>query len=267
MFKSFKEKFKKSPLVHEVVDDVVDDVQKALERLQVSSGSGGHSEPHTPGFVGGFHESYMQSAPSNLGGPPPSFPQPQLNPLPTPPKIRPTYAPDPEVGSSRTMRYARMAEQADLQQANGGLRPPEAQVPHRPYSDPAVAQAEEESISSPPSRPRPVKSSRRASASHVPAAVVGGSPTPRTRRRASSTASSPPSNSAGDDRVQCSGTTKAGKRCTRYCKVGPTVTGMDPDVEGEIKRFCHQHRTEIMSSSGFYVRTQNKDVWVKFEGT
>lgn len=228
--------------------------------MKVSPDSNEHQRPDTSGFVGGFSQTHLQGAHSTqngaFGAPPPSFPQPQLNlnPLPTPPKIRPVLAPEPEDGS-RTMRYAQQA-------ASGGLRPPDAQVPHRPHSDSAVPQAEE-SISSRPS-PRPTNSSRRASASHVPAVAGNASPA-RGRRRASSTASSPPSSSA-DDRVQCSGTTKAGKRCSRYPKVGSMLTSIDSGVDGEPVRYCHQHRNEILTPSGFYTRTQGQQVWVKFEG-
>lgn len=80
------------------------------------------------------------------------------------------------------------------------------------------------------------------------------------RRRVSSdppvSASAAPSTSKGDGTsVQCNGTTKAGKRCTRQ-------VARDANTTGDV--FCHQHSREVLASSGFFGRKNGE--WVKFEG-
>ncbi|KZT20283.1 DUF1766-domain-containing protein [Neolentinus lepideus HHB14362 ss-1] len=79
------------------------------------------------------------------------------------------------------------------------------------------------------------------------------------------TSSPPPSPSVSSitngDSVQCSGITKAGKRCSRTVKLGSRLEELEED--GEVIRYCHQHSKEIMSPSGFYSRKTGSD-FIKF---
>lgn len=61
---------------------------------------------------------------------------------------------------------------------------------------------------------------------------------------------------------QCSGVTKAGKRCTRMVRARQANDSEDSD--SAIPRFCYQHSKELMAPSGYYARKNG--VWVKFEG-
>jgi hypothetical protein len=76
----------------------------------------------------------------------------------------------------------------------------------------------------------------------------------------SSSTVSTPSGKAGQE--QCSGVTKAGKRCTRMVK----TRAFDPDENdsSSIPRFCHQHSKELLGPSGYYARKTGE--WVKFDG-
>lgn len=81
-----------------------------------------------------------------------------------------------------------------------------------------------------------------------------------------STSSSPPSFSDSHiPLIQCYGTTKAGKRCSRLVKA-PLVSFFAPTSSEPVPRFCHQHRTEILKPSGFYSHKE-REVWVEFSGS
>ncbi|KAF8894506.1 hypothetical protein BD779DRAFT_1501481 [Infundibulicybe gibba] len=66
-------------------------------------------------------------------------------------------------------------------------------------------------------------------------------------------ASSTPSSTSDLTQVQCSGVTKAGKRCTRQVKTGPVVIEIQITA---IERFCFQHTKELLGPKG---------EWVKFD--
>ncbi|KAJ3881937.1 hypothetical protein F5051DRAFT_458533 [Lentinula edodes] len=72
-----------------------------------------------------------------------------------------------------------------------------------------------------------------------------------------------PSRATGvSGQIQCSGVTKAGKRCTRLVKGGPAlvnVWGTNSPTSGDVERFCHQHAKELLGPSGFYARKQHRD--------
>lgn len=112
---------------------------------------------------------------------------------------------------------------------------------------------------------RPIPSSLPSTPLKAPATSSPNLPkltTPAARRpRASSTPASPTATGAGI--TQCSGVTKAGNRCTRQVKAGPSLAVVHPEVE--LERFCFQHTKEVMGPSGFYSRKTASD-WVKFEG-
>lgn len=133
------------------------------------------------------------------------------------------------------------------------LTVPNTRPPHqRPSSDPNV-----------PSRPIPA--SLPSTPLKVPASSSPNLPKltpPAARRpRANSTPASPTTATAGV--TQCSGVTKAGNRCTRQVKAGPSLSVVHPEVQ--LERFCFQHTKEVMAPSGFYSR-KNGTEWVKFEG-
>ncbi|KAJ3737649.1 hypothetical protein DFJ43DRAFT_987288 [Lentinula guzmanii] len=83
------------------------------------------------------------------------------------------------------------------------------------------------------------------------------------RPRASSTPPTPTAGVSGvSGQIQCSGVTKAGKRCTRLVKGGPalvSVWGAASPTSGNVERFCHQHAKELLGPSGFYARRQHRD--------
>ncbi|KAJ3730296.1 hypothetical protein C8R42DRAFT_598835 [Lentinula raphanica] len=96
--------------------------------------------------------------------------------------------------------------------------------------------------------------------SPAPGTKQNGKPS---RPRASSTPPTPTAGVSGvSGQIQCSGVTKAGKRCTRLVKGGPalvSVWGATSPNSGNVERFCHQHAKELLGPSGFYARRQNRD--------
>jgi hypothetical protein len=149
--------------------------------------------------------------------------------------------PEPALGgwqdSSLTMQYALMN---DLQTRSGFLSPDS--LPPRPHSEsqlpPPNFGMSVSAISPPPARLNP------------------------RRTRSASTPPSASSASAAGGGTQCSGVTKAGKRCTRVVKTGPALLSVSPDAE--IERFCHQHTKEVLVPSGFYSR-KIVDKWIDFD--
>ncbi|KAG8827258.1 hypothetical protein FRC17_007909, partial [Serendipita sp. 399] len=113
------------------------------------------------------------------------------------------------------------------------------------------------------------KSNRRVSSPLPPSSPIesasdypSGSKTPRPARRRSGS-------EEGD--VQCSGTTKQGKRCTRKVKTAPPlVVNLDPESAAEEdERYCFQHAKEILSQKGFFPKPQaamvDFDTWISLE--
>ncbi|KAF9265758.1 hypothetical protein L218DRAFT_897560 [Marasmius fiardii PR-910] len=227
------------------------DLIRPLQSLSVSEDA-----PPNPAFVGGFNP----NSPHHHG----SLPRPPVMPIPD--------LSQPPRKSSLTMHYA--------------LRPPN--------SDPSLL-TPNYATGSPPLRPNsvpnfptPVFANPYPSAPSTPNVTVGaatptkpstlvghtGSPSSQPdkpkRQRASSSPPSPTSNTAGTSgQIQCSGVTKAGKRCTRLVKNGPALTGvMGNDATGgqTIERFCFQHMKELLIPTGFYARNQTTatQVWVDF---
>ncbi|KAK0210216.1 hypothetical protein DFS33DRAFT_1291476 [Desarmillaria ectypa] len=146
-----------------------------------------------------------------------------FQPLPRPPVMQ---MPHPMV--SLTMRHALNLPE-DHPRAHSA-----PQVPRRGYHVP----------SSTPTSPS-------ASARILPRVVE----TKMGRPRASST---PPDLNTPPD-TQCSGVTKAGRRCTRQVKNGGAAL---PGVE----RFCFQHTKELLDPTGFYARSQGAEgpEWIDF---
>lgn len=190
-------------------------------------------------FVGGFDPNQnVQSPPTPSKSP--AFPEPAIrSDGPTfPPLPRPPAMPVPQLSatSSRTMQYALSA-------------PTDASVTT--------------SLTPPVMPPRP------ASGSNVPSPTrLDPQPSAETYRRlrASSdpiSTASASSASGNGDSSQCSGITKAGKRCTRRVKPSEVLTRMDSNEP--VERYCHDHRPEVLAPTEFRSRNSNGD-WVKFAG-
>jgi len=135
------------------------------------------------------------------------------------------------------------------------LRPPNDPLPPRPHSNPVPLgnpQSETLTISSGPKPHRP------------PHGKASSSPSTPTKSNKSGVASPSATPSKGGE--QCSGQTKAGKRCARVVKTRPALRSFDSD-DGEsstVEVFCHQHSKEIMLPSGYYSRKNGN--WVEFSG-
>jgi hypothetical protein len=133
------------------------------------------------------------------------------------------------------------------------LRPPDAAPPPRPHSNPMPTSL--------PKPPASGSSSPRPPATGKPASL----PTPVKESKSESgsiSGTSTPAKKPGQE--QCSGVTKAGKRCTRMVKARPALVSIDSDDSDSLSRFCHQHSKELMTPSGYYSRKNGE--WVKFEG-
>jgi len=74
------------------------------------------------------------------------------------------------------------------------------------------------------------------------------------------------SSSSKPGQEQCSGVTKAGKRCNRMVKIRPSFLHLmsDNDSEESIHIYCFQHTKEVLTSSGFYSH-ENRE-FVEFKG-
>ncbi|KAF5324933.1 hypothetical protein D9611_004587 [Ephemerocybe angulata] len=217
-----------------------------------------------PGFIGGFHPSYVteESGPPrptrpNYSAPPSTMPMPFG-----------TYPPDQQ---SLTMQMA---------------LDPSVNMPPRPTSNPSKPTASKPSSSTPylsqPSKPANGRPAALVSGSSTPSSppakppvtptkprpskgTAGQTPTRISSPEPSTSAPSTPSGKAGQ--VQCSGTTKAGKQCTRFVKAAPALDQVTDEDYGELnpplERFCFQHTKELLSPSGCYARKNGE--WVEFE--
>ncbi|KAF5381094.1 hypothetical protein D9615_003863 [Tricholomella constricta] len=210
--------------------------------------SSNHRYPSNPNFVGGFHpgykftnQSYLSSTPSPLPSASPQKPDLTGSQLTSNIPPRPPAMPVPNpTTQSLTMQMAL------------GFRP-EGQPfssphPHSPFvlsATPHVSAATTLSSSGEPHRPTPNKPKRISS---------------------SSAPTSPSDRLSLSSRRQCSGVTKAGKRCSRQVKSSPAFLQAAKDADDEdspIEVFCFQHTKELLGPSGYYARKDGK--WVKFE--
>jgi hypothetical protein len=217
-----------------------------------------------PGFIGGF-DPELEPLPSPYEEPvqPPNLfhhsdPTPNIA---IPASLRPGVASKPNISSpeiipptpstpvtdwgyeqelSRTMQHALFISAPDWQSHLG----PSAFGSMRPHSMPRLPPPDFGLSASPPTL------------------SISTSSLPKRIRSASSPSLLSASSSAG--LVQCSGITKKGQRCSRKIKAGPALSQLDPGVD--VERFCQDHRTKVLASSGFYTRKGGKDMWVKFEG-
>ncbi|KAJ3521014.1 hypothetical protein NMY22_g12494 [Coprinellus aureogranulatus] len=116
----------------------------------------------------------------------------------------------------------------------------------RPTSDtpPSKPSNSRPSTVTTPTKPRPSK----VSLPQTPPKKISSTPS-------SSSTPATPSGKAGQ--VQCSGTTKAGKRCTRMVKTAAALDeqiedGEDGELNPPLERFCFQHTKELLDPSGYF---------------
>lgn len=275
-------------------NDYQDDLTKTFRYMTIDPRAEGQSNPK---FVGGFSTDHPQTPPKvPRPTPPPSlrpadgrilpprrqssggmpFPVP-MHAVPPPPVLHdftPIQMPGPNregTGQSLTMKYA----QEDL-------RPPvpPKDFPRKPSLPPTNSNVHLQGNptipdhttyqlrpSSDTSLPRPFFASR-PSAPAKPDLSPGltlDTPLIDKRKRGSSEPPSPPDEKKDQSEVQCSGQTKAGKRCTRLVKVGPPLAIVHPDAE-DVERFCFQHVKDVFSQSGFYLKQKEGSEFIKFEG-
>jgi len=100
----------------------------------------------------------------------------------------------------------------------------------------------------------------------VPPGPIPDTPPIDGRKRGSSEPPSPSDEKKDQSEIQCSGQTKAGKRCTRLVKIGPPLAIVHPDAK-DVERFCFQHVRDVFSQSGFYLKRKEQAEFIKFEGT
>ncbi|TEB35916.1 hypothetical protein FA13DRAFT_1752644 [Coprinellus micaceus] len=226
------------------------------------------SEPPTgqlsPGFVGGFHPAYLPGIEASfparpaLSAPPSMMPVP-FAPFPPPdqPSLTMQMALDPNVQlAPRPSSTPTKPTKPTSPKPNSPSKP---HLPHKPVSDttPSKPSSSKPAGSKPnanatPTKPKP----NRVSLPQTPPKKISSTP---------SSAPSTPSGKAGQ--VQCSGTTKAGKRCTRMVKAAPALEeviedGEDGESNPPLERFCHQHAKELLSPSGCYARKNGE--WIDF---
>ncbi|KAM5542621.1 hypothetical protein V8D89_003582 [Ganoderma adspersum] len=206
--------------------------------------------------------SYTPNRPSHSA---PAFPVPAL---PTPPSM-------PVPQTSRTMQYAMTGSDAPLgapplpppppprKDTGHGLKPPGNGDRPRPHSDSGAYPSSGNNLqvpSTPQRRPQLQQAPNSAPAKPRPA--VSPLQTPGSRRHRAS--SSPPSPSVasssggstsggggkGGLKVQCSGTTKQDKRCTRMVQVSVPLARLNAD--GDIPHYCHQHLKGAFEDKKFW---------------
>ena len=230
-------------------------------------------------FVGGFNQnqtpyyadphamqvdgpSYSPNKPPNSA---PAFPVPSL---PTPPGA--PSMPIPQ--TSLTMQYAMAGSDAPLgalplpplpprkDTGGSGLKPPTGGGRPRPHSDSGAypSSANNLQVPSTPQR-RPQLPQAPNSAPAKPRPAVSPLQTPSRRHRASSSPPSPSTSSGGSTsggggkgglKVQCSGTTKQDKRCTRMVQVSVPLARLNAD--GDIPHYCHQHLKGAFEDKKFW---------------
>lgn len=254
------------------------------------------------GFVGGFHPGYATPGNSNMpslqhasSAPPPMMPSPAvpcppqkqsvtmqmaLRPDASPTSARPSSAPSVPFTQSQLLEVRPVYTPSKPKPKPNSGRPQRAQTPD---SDESFTPSIEEIT--PPKKPAKSKPStpNGKPAKGKPSSSAPGTPTKTPKRPSatqapstgsgSSTPSTPGGKEPKEGQVQCSGTTKAGKRCTRMVKVAPALSQQinddddddsDDSEPNELERFCFQHTKELLTSSGCYARKNGE--WVEFRG-
>ncbi|KAF8654147.1 hypothetical protein AX16_003676 [Volvariella volvacea WC 439] len=215
-----------------------DNMIHAFNALSVSSNA--PPPPYQPnaglGFVGGFHPVVTNAAPYHGDNRPPSFP---------------SYPVATSSGSQLPANSAYGSPPMSLTMQHA-LRPSS----NHPVSGPLYASAPPMATVSPPaSSPSPTA---------PPAPSKSKPSTPSKTKPKRSRAESDPLKPGNPGQVQCSGITKAGKRCTRMVKIAVQIADDEDDEDAsQQEHFCHQHSKELLLPSGYYARKNGE--WVKFE--
>jgi hypothetical protein len=229
----------------------VDDLNQQMGALNVSNGSAPPSRPFAGGF--GFVHTHSGSADKPLPSiPPPRRETSQPSPFtafafPTPSTASPisTFHPGPPPRPPGQMLSIPTPTPPYLHQHT-----------HSDPSSPAMSLTYQYATSSATNLSTPPQAQGRPSPHLTPSFA--------NRPRASSVPPSPSTSSSADvDKVQCSGITKADKRCARMVNNTCALAAFSPDEP--VERYCHQHRGELLLQTGFYTLTE-PSVWVKFDG-
>ena len=274
-------------------DDYEDDLSKTLRYMTVDPRTEGQSGPK---FIGGFSGSYPQTPPK-VSGPPPSlrpangrmppprrqssggigFPVP-MHAVPPPPVLHdftPFQMPTPNQegsGQSLTMRYAQEDPRPPVPPKDFPRKPSLPPTNSNPYLQGDLTIPNHTTYQTRPGSdtklPRPFPTSQPSTPAKPgisPGSIFDTPPIDK-RKRGSSEPPSPSDEKKEQSEIQCSGHTKAGKRCTRLVKVGPPLAIVHPDAE-DVERFCFQHAKDVFSKSGFYLKGKEREDFIKFEGT
>ena len=257
-------------------------VADAFGRLNLNSGEDGRQGArHSPGeWIGGFAPHPNAIAPGAVPPPPIlhhsgahstpvfAFPEPDRygtgapGPLPRPPAMP---MPTPQTQTSLTMQYALVPPPPPLPPKTD-LRPP---TMTRPHSD-SGAYRPTNQLQVPPTTPqRPQLQQAPNSAPAKPGSSAPDSrpsplQTPTKRPRAASSPPSPTASSSGKGglKVQCSGTTKLDKRCTRMVAVTAPLSRLNGE---DLPHYCHQHMKNAFDDVKFPSH-KDSSVWVEFKG-
>ncbi|KAH6918699.1 hypothetical protein BKA70DRAFT_1416678 [Coprinopsis sp. MPI-PUGE-AT-0042] len=247
------------------------------------------------GFVGGFHPGYAMPGNASLpslqhasSAPPPMMPSPAVPGAPQKQSVtmqmalRPDASPTPARPSSAPSVPFTQSQLIEVRPVytppKPKPKPSRPQRPETPESDDSFTPSIE--IITPPKKPAKSKpTTPNAKPPKVkPSSSAPGTPSKTPKRPSATSVSSNGSGSSTpggrepkEGQVQCSGTTKAGKRCTRMVKVAPALSQQineeDDDSDGsesnELERFCFQHTKELLTSSGCYARKNGE--WVEFK--
>lgn len=65
--------------------------------------------------------------------------------------------------------------------------------------------------------------------------------------------------------MRCCGRTTKNEQCTRIVKAPPPLDVIDPDAK--VNRYCFQHQSQRMKSTGYYIKLKGEDYWISFEGS
>ncbi|KDR81500.1 hypothetical protein GALMADRAFT_239483 [Galerina marginata CBS 339.88] len=219
------------------------DITTAFNSLTISNAEKHDPVPSAAPFIGGFNPAVQGNF---YGANHLTSPNPTDHSLSAPNLSMPLAIPTPYVTypQSLTMQMALRPDQ-DI--------PPIGRV----HSNPIPSSSTLHGYTAFPA-PGPSVSSRPSNNAPL---TIPSTPSKASKSEVSSTVSTPSQKSG---QVQCSGVTKAGKRCNRMIKIKPSAATLAlEDEEWSLPQFCHQHTKELLGPSGYYARKNGE--WVKFE--
>lgn len=271
--------------------DYESDLSKTLGSLTIDPRAAAEGRS-SPKFIGGFPSKYPQPPPKDSRPlPPPSlqpangralpprrqssgqmaFPVPVYM-SPPPPvlyEFTPVQMPTPDQGGSEqslTMKYAQGALSPPVPPKDFPRKPPSSSTdPNSSAFNNTIYQIFPSSDTNLP-HPIPVSQPCTPARPGVSPGSILDTPLIEKRKRVSSEPPTPSDEKQDQLELQCSGQTKAGKRCTRLVKIGPPLAIVHPDAE-DVERFCFQHVKDVFSQTGFYLKGEERTEFIKFEGT